>query len=222
MYGRTANGAIYRNVNAAFVSISILSVCLESIDSVRQTFPAWLWMLLELTTVLFFTFDYLAMVITAEYNPTWHFSRRQLLLSVTGFCDLISIIPFYLRLLVFPFLTPSFKSLPSVFRVFRILRLSRLLGLERAFDTLDRVVQRATPVLKATGVVALVVWVGMATAMFYAEIWETRDTKGFLGTSDRNPVMKTPDLMVFSSIPDSLYYCGKYVMHGLYFLLVIH
>lgn len=55
--------------------------------------------------------------------------------------------------------------------IFRVFRLARILELERffeAFSLLNDVLVKAAPVLRATGVLALIVWVGGASIFYYS------------------------------------------------------
>lgn len=74
-----------------------------------------------------------------------------------------------------------------------------------AFTLLDNVFIKAAPVLKATGVMALIVWIGGATVFYYSEPHTSADNSAEIAARGGE------DAAVFTSIPDALYYCAIFL-----------
>ena len=78
----------------------------------------------------------------------------------------------------------------------------RIIGLDRhikSFYVLSSVLRQVSTVLTAAGIVSFVVWVGGASLFYYAE----------LGGQQR---YNDEDIVVFSSIPEALYYCAMFLV----------
>ena len=87
-----------------------------------------------------------------------------------GLVDLLSIAPWYFEqyVLIFnPVVTQS--SYTKFLRLFRILRILQLEGFIIAFSKLDNVYRASKDVLKATALMAIVVWVGCSALFFLFE-----------------------------------------------------
>ena len=147
--------------------------------------------------------EYILNVISAPYDPKYGFSRQNFSFSFIGLADFFSIAPFYIQQILIPIFAPQAHFDATIFR---ILRLARVLELERffeAFTLLDDVFVKAAPVLKATGVLALIVWVGASSLLYYVEPHEDIDDDRIndqLAAGGEEPA-------VFTSIVDAMYYC---------------
>lgn len=203
--GPSATAKLYHSLIGVLILLNILAVILESIDLVASSVPHAVWQSFEAISVLFFTFEYLLDVLTARYDPKFNFSRYNKIVSFVGIADVCSIIPFYLETIVFPVLAPHvvFDS-----TIFRVLRLARIVELERffqAFSLLDSVFSKSGPVLKATAVLAIIVWVGGATVFYYVEPHSSAD-----GVAEK-AARGGEDAAVFESIVDALYYVAIFL-----------
>ena len=56
----------------------------------------------EGVSVIFFSAEYVINVLTASYDPKHNFSRTSYMTSFIGMSDLLSIVPFYVQILVLP------------------------------------------------------------------------------------------------------------------------
>jgi hypothetical protein len=203
--GTWSSAKIFRSLSGVLIVGNILAVVLESIASVEAAVPHLVWQSFETVSVLFFTAEYCLDVATARYDPKYNFSRRKKIFSFVGLAELLSIVPFYFENVIFSLFAPSivFDS-----TIFRILRLARILELERffqSFSLLDDVFSKSGPVLKATGVLALIVWVGGATLFYYVE--PHSDSGGAAEVAAQGG----EDAAVFVSIVDSLYYMAIFL-----------
>lgn len=201
--GKSSSAKKFHTTAWVLIVGNMLAVILESIASVEASVPHSVWQAFEAISVIFFTVEYLVDVATARYDPKFNFSRRNKILSFVGLAELLSILPFYFENIIFPMFAPTivFDS-----TIFRILRLARILELDRffqSFSLLSEVFSKSGPVLKATGVLALIVWVGGATLFYYVEP-HTDDVAEAAAQGGE-------DAAVFVSIVDSLYYMAIFM-----------
>lgn len=165
-----------------FIVLSVLSIVLESVESIRQHFaPHFFW--LDVVSFCVFATEYtLRLYAIPEEHPSvnvflarWRFSK-----SFSGLLDLVAILPFMLEL--------AFGNAVDL-RFLRIIRMMRLLKLGRystASDTMFTVIRKETPVLMAAMfMIALLVFMMAAF--------------GFLLERDAQPDK-------FENIPQSIYW----------------
>jgi hypothetical protein len=187
----------------SLIFLNIAAVILESIDEVQEAVPHGIWQSFETLSVLIFTVEYVINVVSAPYDPKYSFSKSKFVFSFIGIADFFSILPFYVQEFLIPIFAPGMSFDATIFR---ILRLARVLELERffeAFTLLDDVFVKAAPVLKATGVLALIVWVGASSLLYYVEPHSDIDDDKVnldLAAGGEEPA-------VFTSIVDAMYYC---------------
>ena len=125
------------------------------------------WNAFEYFSVAVFTVEYVLRIAGAAHNPACGYSRLVYATTFIGIVDLLSILPFYLQLVVDA--SNGGGEDQTTAEIFRVVRIFRLLELEHfleAFTLLDDVFRNCKDVMKATGVVALVIWVGGA-ALFW-------------------------------------------------------
>ena len=197
-------GVQYKSFMMHLIGLNIAAVLLESIPEVEAAFPHWLWQGFEGVSVMFFTLEYLINVISARYDPRWQFSRWNFMTSFVGTADYMSISPFFMQTLILPWVFGNTFTIDAT--IFRMLRLARIIELEQffeAFTLLNDVFTKAAPVLKATGVLALILWVGGATAFFYLEP-HTEDSAEEFAQGGETPA-------VYTSIVDALYYMSIFM-----------
>ena len=139
------------------------------------------------------TQDYTNIIcITHIYRPTLRnpkplehrYSRYNFVSSFYGVVDLVSIAPFYLMILL-KCVDVHFDS--AIFRVFRVFRMLELERFVPAFTLLTDVYRKSKDVLKATGILALIIWVGGATLFYVFQ----------------------PEL--FGSVPNAMYYTAVFL-----------
>lgn len=127
--GDRASG-IFDAVIMCMIAISILSIVLESFESLAKQYSLF-FKLAEIITVFVFSVEYLLRIWTADLlYPNSKHPRLTYCLSFMAIIDLLAILPFYL-----PFISADLRFL----RMMRLLRLSRLLRifkLRRYIDAL--------------------------------------------------------------------------------------
>lgn len=203
--GKSSSAQYFHIFVAWLIFLNILAVVLESIPSVEAAVPHLVWQTFECLSVLFFTVEYLMNVLTAVYDPRWGFSRWNMASSFIGIADLLAILPFYVQELILPLAAPHLIFDATIFRIFRMARILEFERFFTAFSLLDDVFVKAAPVLKATGVLALIVWVGGATIFYYVE---PHNEKHHAATASAHG---GEDAAVFTSIVDALYYCAIFL-----------
>mmetsp|Transcript_21568 Transcript_21568/g.31362 ORF Transcript_21568/g.31362 Transcript_21568/m.31362 type:complete len:1172 (-) Transcript_21568:211-3726(-) len=201
---KSPSSTAYHTFVGALIALNILAVILESVPSIEETVPHAVWQAFETFSVIFFTVEYLTNCFTAVYDPKWNFQRSKFMTSFIGLADLLAIAPYYIQVIVIPIFFPTLVFDATVFRIFRLARILELEKFFKAFSLLDDVFVKAAPVLKATGVVALIVWVGGATLFYYLEPHsDDEDVEAAARGGE--------DAAVFVSIVDALYYCAIFL-----------
>jgi hypothetical protein len=209
--GCLVSGASFKTFMLWLVALNVLAVVAESCPSVAESLPHTAWQGFEAASVGCFALEFALNLATSQFDPAWGFSRSAYASSLQGTADWLSILPFALANVALPLLAPSLVFDATVFRV---LRLSRVLELEscfEAFTMLGDVVDKAKPVLEATGVLALILWVGAATAFYYIEPHAdpASHDDGFVG--DDGFSAGGEPAAVFTSIVDALYYTSIFM-----------
>ena len=115
----TPTGKQFDVVLMIFIILSVITVMLESVQSINDQY-AWLFEILEWIFTIFFTIEYI-LRLYCVYRPIKY------ALSFFGIVDLISILPTYIS-----FLFPEARALAAVramriFRVFRIFKLAHFI-----------------------------------------------------------------------------------------------
>ncbi len=165
-----------------WVLISIVSVVLESVDSVQQAM-ALEFHIIDVMSFSIFTLEYAARLYSAPENPRWrHHRLPRLAYARTGpaLIDLITILPFLIERLL---------PLDLDLRFLRVFRLARLLKLTRytsATATLYKVIRREWQVIMAA------VFVMMLLVVLTASM-------GYIFEHDAQPDK-------FENIPQSIYW----------------
>jgi len=90
--------------------------------------------------------------------------------SAAGIVDLLSFLPWYVQQASLALgLAGSSSDAAAVFRIFRLFRVLQLERFLTAFTLLDNVLRASADVLVATGLMALIIWVGGAALFFLFE-----------------------------------------------------
>ena len=133
--------AIFDWAIMGLIALSILSIILESFQTIHANWHSTL-QIFETITVMVFTIEYLLRIWTADLlYPDAKHPRLKYIFSFMAIIDLLAILPFYL-----PFFSADLRFL-RMMRLFRLFRLLRVLKLGRYFEALQIIVQ----VIKASG-----------------------------------------------------------------------
>ena len=116
------------------IAVSIVSIVLESFDTLATRYRAAL-SVLEAVCVAVFSIEYLLRIWTADLlYPESRHPRLRYMLSPMALIDLLAILPFYL-----PFFRVDLRYL-RMMRLFRLMRLLRIVKLGRYVDALNIIV----------------------------------------------------------------------------------
>lgn len=146
----------------------------------------------ELFSVMVFATEYFLRLFCAPKNREALFSSIVYATTFFGIVDFLSTAPWFVEqaLMASGTINPSSDTARS-FRIFRVFRILQLEDFVVAFSKLDNVFRSSQDVLQATGLVAVIVWVGCG-ALFY--IFEKN-----------NPNWRTCDssIPLYTSIPEN-------------------
>jgi len=187
--GRSVVGRCTRSFMLLLIITNVMVVVIESEKTIYQAHPSF-FELFEVISVVCFTVDYLLRVYSASVNRSYRCSTFAYLTSFYGVVDLISIAPWYIEVIM------SLCGLPldtAAMRMFRLFRLFQIEHFVEAFTLLDDVVMHCKGTLAATGLLALIIWVGAATLFYLFE--------------SSNPLLGDR----FKDIPSSLYYVAIFL-----------
>jgi Ion transport protein len=216
------------------IILNILAVLLESVPSLDKAVgndSGNFFDVFEAFSVSVFAMEYILRLFCAPKNKEALYSSWIYATTFFGIVDFLSTAPWFIEraLIVFG----AIDEAGDTVRVFRIARIFRLLQLEdfiTAFSKLDNVFRASKDVLKATGLMALIIWVGCGALFFIFEEnnpnWRECDASipptsesskhpgcyDFESTAACNAVY--PDMCTqkaFTNMPDSLYYTAVFL-----------
>lgn len=125
---------IFDGLIMGLIFLSVLSIILESFESINQRFSA-VFHVFEVISVVVFSLEYLLRIFTADFLfPESKHPRLKYIFSAMAMIDLAAILPFFL-----PFISVDLRFLRMA-RLFRLFRLLRVFKLGRYFDALMIVV----------------------------------------------------------------------------------
>lgn len=132
--------------------------------------------------------DYALRLFSAKKSREALFSPWVYAFTFFGIVDILSILPWYVQLI----LSKSGNLNGDEAKVFRIFRIFRILQLEDfvvAFSKLDNVFRASKDVLKATGLMAAIIWVGSSALFFIFE----QNNPNFRSCDESVPLTGTHD-----------------------------
>jgi hypothetical protein len=152
---------------------NIAAVVLESVPTIDRAVgndPGNFFDTFEAFSVMVFAVEYISRLFSAPKNREALYSTAVYSTTFFGIVDFLSTAPWFFEQALFALgvLTPGDDNA----RIFRIVRMFRILQLEDfvvAFSKLDNVFRASKDVLKATGLMALIIWVGCAALFLIAE-----------------------------------------------------
>ena len=125
---------IFDNLIMSLIFLSILSIVLESFESINAKFSG-VFRVFEIISVSVFSLEYLLRIWTADYlYPAAKYPVLKYIFSPMALIDLLAILPFFL-----PFVSVDLRFLRMA-RLFRLFRLLRVFKLGRYLDALMTVV----------------------------------------------------------------------------------
>jgi hypothetical protein len=189
----------------------------------------------EVFSVMVFATEYILRLFSAPKSREALYSTLVYATTFFGIVDFLSTAPWFIEqtLITTGFMNAS-GDIARIFRIFRIFRVLQLEDFIVAFSKLDNVFRASKDVLKATGLMAMIVWIGCGALFFIFEEnnpnWRTCDSSIPLYSSNPNTPgcydfkstkacnVYYPGLCsqrAFTDMPDALYYtavflCGEW------------
>jgi hypothetical protein len=162
-------GSVLNKTILALIILNVFAILMETVPSINQAAQddnTLMWFnAFEMIVVLFFTAEYVLRMFSVTKDKLHLYSRWCYATTFFGVVDLITILPFYIELLLMPFGFGSTQS-SDIFRLIRLFRLFELEHFVTAFTVLDNVFWRSRGTLLATGILAFCIWL-CAAALFY-------------------------------------------------------
>ena len=164
----------FASVSRVFILVviisNVLAVLLESIPRIDRAVGnerGNFFDVFEAFSVVVFALEYMLRLFCAPKNREALYSSWTYATTFFGIVDLLSTAPWFVQqaLLASGYLS-SDDDTARIFRIFRIFRILQLEDFIVAFSKLDNVFRASQNVLKATGLLALIIWVGCG-ALFY-------------------------------------------------------
>eukprot|EP00934_Nitzschia_sp_Nitz4_P001046 Nitzschia sp. Nitz4//scaffold118_size93875//13823//17650//NITZ4_004777-RA/size93875-processed-gene-0.54-mRNA-1//-1//CDS//3329533691//1046//frame0 len=152
---------------------NVAAVLAESVPLVDKSVgnePGNFFDVFEGFSVMVFAAEYIARLFSAPKNREALFSTLVYATTFFGIVDFLSTAPWFVEQIMF--WTGTLREGDETARIFRIFRIFRILQLEdfvTAFSKLDNVFRASKNVLKATGLMALIIWVGCGALFFIFE-----------------------------------------------------
>lgn len=172
--GRTIwpnNYAFASRVFIFFIIIAnVAAVLVESVPSIDKAIgnePGNFFDVFEAFSVMIFATEYALRLFCAPKNREALYSAFIYATTFFGIVDFLSTAPWFIEqgLLLFRVIDAD-SDYARIFRIFRIFRILQLEDFVVAFSKLDNVFRASKDVLKATGLMAIIIWVGCG-ALFY-------------------------------------------------------
>lgn len=242
--GKTASEGHHHWSRAAFVSrififtlilANILAVLLESVPKIDQYVgnkPGNFFDQFEFYSVIIFALEYFLRLFCAPKSREALYSTYVYATTFFGIVDFLSIAPWIIERSLIA--TGSIDAGGDNARIFRIFRIFRILQLEDfivAFSKLDNVFRASKDVLKATGLMAIIVWVSCGALFFIFEEnnpnWRSCDSSIPVHSNDTSTAPGCYDFVstaacnqfypgmctqkAFVNMPDALYYTAVFL-----------
>jgi len=209
------------------IILNVVAVLVESIpevDSYVGNESGNFFDVFEVFSVTVFAIEYMLRLFCAPKNKEALYSPLIYATTFFGIVDFLSTAPWFIQQAVIGLgWIDADSDVAMIFRIFRIFRMLQLEDFITAFSKLDNVFRASKDVLKATGLLALIIWVGCGALFFLFEEnnpnFRTCDSSvpeeicySFASTLDCD--MEYPGLCsqdAFTNVPNSLYYTAVFL-----------
>jgi Ion transport protein len=143
---------------------NVATVLLESIPTIDKKVgndPGNFFDAFEFISVMIFATEYILRLFCAPKNREALYSTFIYATTFFGIVDFLSTAPWFIeQALLATNIINANGDYAKIFRIFRIFRILQLEDFLTAFSKLDNVFRASKDVLKATGLLALIIWVG--------------------------------------------------------------
>jgi voltage-gated potassium channel Kch len=168
LHATPSSGALHRYVDRLIiwaVLVSVVCIVLETVPAIQAIFQHE-FAILEIATVALFTLEYIGRVYscceTAKYSDPLK-GRLRYMMSIPALIDLVSILPYFLGILLHQVIDTRFLR---IFRLTRLLKVTRYTG---TLNTLMKAINREKRVLFASAFMMLLLVVLTASLGFELE-----------------------------------------------------
>jgi hypothetical protein len=152
---------------------NIVAVMLESVPSIDKAVgndPGNFFDVFEAFSVMVFATEYILRLFCAPKNREALYSSFVYATTFFGIVDFLSTAPWFIeQTLISLRVIDGTGDIARIFRIFRIFRILQLEDFVTAFSKLDNVFRASKDVLKATGLMALIIWIGGGALFFIFE-----------------------------------------------------
>jgi hypothetical protein len=157
----------------AVIILNLVAVMVESIPEIDRAVGNHngnFFDRFEALSVAVFALEYILRLFCAPKNKEALYSSLIYATTFFGIVDFLSTAPWFIQqaLIAYGGMDPE-SDTAKIFRIFRIFRMLQLEDFVVAFSKLDNVFRASKDVLKATGLLALIIWVGCAALFFLFE-----------------------------------------------------
>ena len=150
--------------------LTVLAESVPSVDKVVGNDPGNFFDVFEAFSVMVFASEYVARLFCAPKNRESLYSSWVYATTFFGIVDFLSTAPWFVeQALLLSGAISQGDDNARIFRIFRIFRILQLEDFVTAFSKLDNVFRASKDVLKATGLMALIIWVGCGALFFIFE-----------------------------------------------------
>ena len=157
------------------ILLSVIVVCLETVDSLKDRYGELFWALEWVFTILF----------TIEYLLRLYCVKRPMKYATSffGVIDLLAVMPTYIGVL---FVNAPHLAVVRAFRLLRVFRIFKLMHFMKESDELGRAIMRArAKIIVFLGVVVVSITVA-GTLMYEIENWGSGTTLQFSSEDERS------------------------------------
>lgn len=221
----TMAGKVSRTIIFTVIVTNVLAVLLESVPSIDKAVgnePGNVFDTFEAVSVMVFTVEYILRLFSAPKSRQALFSTTVYAFTFFGIVDLLSIAPWFVQqILVASGKLQAGDDSVRIFRIFRIFRILQLEDFLTAFSKLDNVFRASKDVLRATGLLAVIIWIGCGAVFYILEEnnpnWRECDPSitdcyDFSSTAECNESYPGQcHQSAFSNLPISLYYTAVFL-----------
>jgi len=218
----------------AVIILNVVAVLVESIPEIDRAVGNQhgnFFDRFEAFSVTWFALEYILRLFCAPKNKEALYSSLVYATTFFGIVDFLSTAPWFIQqaLIAFGWMD-SDSDTAKIFRIFRIFRMLQLEDFVVAFSKLDNVFRASKEVLKATGLLALIIWVGCAALFFLFEEnnpnWRACDQSIPLSSDDTdapgcydfNSTYECNEFYpglcaqaAFTNVPNALYYTAVFL-----------
>ncbi len=163
----------FRDFMFTIIILNVFAVLLESVPSIDKAVgneKGNFFDRFEMFSVMWFALEYALRLFSARKNLDALYSPWVYATTFFGIVDFISTAPwFFEQFLILTGVMTSTGDMAMVFRIVRIFRILQLEDFVTAFSKLDNVFRASKDVLKATGLMAFIIWVGTGALFFIFE-----------------------------------------------------